>query len=71
MYLDESSSLTEITKDYDTDDLRQNLREYGYPPGPLVPSTKRLYMRKLNRIIKNQDKPLPDNKPINIPSGAY
>lgn len=54
-YLEESSnSLTEITEDYDTDYVRQSLRKYGAPPGPIVPSTKHLYVRKLNRIVKNQ-----------------
>lgn len=47
------SSLSDIIEDYDTDYVRQSLRKYGYPPGPLVPSTKQLYVRKLNRIIKD------------------
>lgn len=52
--IDESSSdLTEITEDYDTDYVRYCLRKYGFSPGPLVPSTKQLYIRKLNRIKRN------------------
>lgn len=51
-FIDESSnSLIEISKDYDTDYVRQSLREHGCPPGPLVPSTKRLYIRKLHRLL--------------------
>lgn len=50
----DSTSLTEVTDDYDTDYVRQSLRRYGYYPGPLLPSTKQVYVRKLNRILKNQ-----------------
>jgi hypothetical protein len=38
--------------DYDTDILRRKLKENGYNPGPIVPTTKRLYLRKLLRIQK-------------------
>jgi len=38
--------------DYDTDTLRRELKENGYIPGPIVPTTKRLYLKKLFRIQK-------------------
>jgi len=38
--------------DYDTDTLRRELKKNGYIPGPIVPTTKRLYLRKLFRIQK-------------------
>lgn len=65
-YIDESSSLTELTDDYDTDDIRQSLRKYGYPPGPLVSSTKRIYARKLSRIMKNKPELKQDDLATNI-----
>jgi hypothetical protein len=36
--------------DYDTDVLRGKLKENGYIPGPIIPTTKRLYLRKLLRL---------------------
>jgi hypothetical protein len=36
--------------DYDTDVLRGKLKENGYIPGPIIATTKRLYLRKLLRI---------------------
>lgn len=69
-YLDEcSSSLTEISKDYDTDYVRQSLREFGHPPGPLVPSTKQVYVRQLNRLFRQTE--LKDDKHINNISGIF
>jgi len=41
--------------DYDTDTLRRELKRNGYIPGPIVPTTKRLYLRKLFRIQKKPD----------------
>ncbi|XP_025419352.1 uncharacterized protein LOC112689739 isoform X2 [Sipha flava] len=49
-----SDHYIDSAEDYDTDYVRQSLRKYGVPPGPIVPSTKHLYVRKLNRIVKNQ-----------------
>lgn len=56
LYFLDSSSSTEVTDDYDTDFVRQSLRKYGYHPGPLLPSTKHVYVRKLNEILKSQSK---------------
>jgi len=71
-YIDESSSnLTEISKDYDTDYVRQSLREFGHPPGPLVPSTKQVYVRKLNRLLHRQTELSHDDKHINSSSGIF
>lgn len=58
--------MSEIIEDYDTDYVRQSLRKYGYPPGPLVPSTKQLYVRKLNLIIKNETELKNDPKNISL-----
>ncbi|KAL5238363.1 hypothetical protein ACI65C_005773 [Semiaphis heraclei] len=66
-----SSNLTEISKDYDTDYVRQSLREFGHPPGPLVPSTKQVYVRKLNRLLHRQTDLSHDDKHINNSPGPY
>lgn len=52
----ESCPETELTipLDYDTDDLRTELTQFGEVPGPITKSTKRLYMK---RLIKYQRKP--------------
>ncbi|XP_025200447.1 uncharacterized protein LOC112598258 [Melanaphis sacchari] len=69
--LDECScSLVEIS-DCDTDYIRESLRECGYPPGPIVPSTKQVYVRKLNQILQKQTEEKHDDKPINNSSGSY
>jgi hypothetical protein len=39
--------------DYDTDILRRKLKENGYTPGPIVATTKRLYLRKLLSLQRN------------------
>jgi len=44
---------------------------YGCPPGPLVPSTKQLYVRKLNRILHRQSKLKHDDKHTNNLSGIF
>lgn len=69
----DSNNLTDIvnTDDYSSDYIRQSLRMYGDPPGPLVPSTKRLYIRKLNRIIKNNAVYTTDDKRDNNLSGIF
>jgi hypothetical protein len=41
-----------LSLDYDTDRLHRELKENGYTPGPIVPTTKRLYLRKLFKIQK-------------------
>lgn len=43
-----------IPLDYDTDDLRKELTQFGEVPGPITKSTKRLYMK---RLIKYKRKP--------------
>lgn len=62
--------MTDVT-DCDTDYVRQSLRKFGCPPGPLGPSTKHLYVRKLNRILKNQAEVKRENKPINMLLGIF
>lgn len=65
-----SSSLVEIAE-YDTDYVRESLREYGYPPGPIVASTKQVYVKKLNQILHGQTKRKCNDEPINNSSGPY
>lgn len=43
-----------IPLDYDTDELRKELTQFGEVPGPITKSTKRLYMK---RLIKYKRKP--------------
>jgi len=65
-----SSNLTEISNDYDTDYIKYNLRKFGHQPGPIVATTKQLYLRKLNRIKRNPELNANDNN-ININSGNF
>lgn len=83
-YIDDSSSSSSsdssigraaIAEEYDTDSLRHNLRKFGHPPGPIIPTTKQLYVQKLKRILKDQ---APDqanteqnNIVINISPGIF
>ncbi|KAJ9591802.1 hypothetical protein L9F63_001619 [Diploptera punctata] len=48
--------------DYDTDVLRKRLLERGFTPGPIIPSTKKLYLRKLVRLEKNPVRISPKTK---------
>lgn len=47
----ESGTCTDfaVPTDYDTDDLRKELRNYGDVPGPITKGTKRLYLKRLIR----------------------
>lgn len=47
----ESGTCTDLVvpSDYDTDDLRKELRQYGDVPGPITKNTKRLYLKRLVR----------------------
>ncbi|PSN46708.1 hypothetical protein C0J52_14441 [Blattella germanica] len=47
-----NSSSIPSSLDYDTDILRKRLKDRGFLPGPIVPSTKKLYLRKLVRLEK-------------------
>jgi hypothetical protein len=48
--------------DYDTDVLRRKLKENGYTPGPIIPTTKRLYLRKLLRFQRKPIQISPETK---------
>lgn len=61
----ESGTCTDlpVPSDYDTDDLRKELKQFGDSPGPINKNTKRLYLKRLVRykrcpkqsiIYKNQ-----------------
>lgn len=45
----ESGTCTALPTDYDTDDLRKELKYFGDVPGPITKSTKRLYLKRLVR----------------------
>lgn len=47
----ESGTCTEFTTptDYDTDNLRQELKAFGDVPGPITKNTKKLYLKRLVR----------------------
>lgn len=47
----ESGTCTDLAvpSDYDTDDLRKELRQFGDTPGPITKHTKRLYLKRLIR----------------------
>lgn len=47
----ESGTCTDfaVPTDYDTDDLRKELKNYGEVPGPITKGTKRLYLKRLIR----------------------
>lgn len=44
-----------LPTDYDTDDLRKELKYYGDNPGPINKSTKRLYLKRLVRYKRKKD----------------
>lgn len=50
-----SSSNISIPCDYDTDVLRNELTQFGAPPGPIMKTTKRLYMKQLLRFQRNPE----------------
>uniref|UniRef100_A0A0K8VDW3 Ankyrin repeat and LEM domain-containing protein 1 n=1 Tax=Bactrocera latifrons TaxID=174628 RepID=A0A0K8VDW3_BACLA len=47
--------------DYETDELRAELAQFGDPPGPITRSTKRLYIKRLIKYKRNA----PDLQQIN------
>lgn len=53
----ESGTYTALPTDYDTDDLRRELKFFGDVPGPITKATKRLYLKRLVRYKR---------KPVNI-----
>lgn len=58
----ESGTCTDLAvpSDYDTDDLRKELRRFGDVPGPITKNTKRLYLKRLIRY-KRRPKQTTDN----------
>lgn len=50
--LSSGSSLPESIE-YDTDSLRKELIAVGYSPGPIGPTTKRVYLLKLKELKKS------------------
>lgn len=51
-----SESSLPITFDYDTDTLRKELTLEGFEPGPITPTTKRVYIKKLIELKRNPSK---------------
>lgn len=51
----ENETVTELPIDYDTDDLRKELKAYGEKPGPITKNTKRLYLRRLVRYHRSRN----------------
>lgn len=51
----ESGTCTDLAtpSDYDTDNLRQELKAFGDKPGPITKSTKRLYLKRLVRYKRH------------------
>lgn len=49
---------TEVTipLEYDTDNLRTELTQFGAPPGPISSTTKKLYMKRLMRFKRQAKK---------------
>lgn len=52
-----STASTDITIpiDYDTDALRMELTMFGAAPGPILKSTKRLYVKRLLKFKRNTE----------------
>lgn len=44
-----------LDTDYDTDALRNELTEFGEPPGPITKGTKKLYLRRLVKYQRNPE----------------
>lgn len=63
--LSNTSAESEITdfatpSDYDTDNLRQELKAFGDVPGPITKSTKRLYLKRLIRYKRRPQQTIND-----------
>lgn len=50
------STELDLPVDYDTDVIRQELTNYGEPPGPITSTTKPVYLKKLLRIKRNPER---------------
>lgn len=49
-FVQESDSpLSSVDTAYETDELRRELKEFGYNVGPITGGTKRVYLRQLKR----------------------
>lgn len=64
-FLSNTSAESEITdfatpSDYDTDNLRQELKAFGDVPGPITKSTKRLYLKRLIRYKRRPQQTVND-----------
>lgn len=64
-FLSNTSAGSEITdiatpSDYDTDNLRQELKAFGDVPGPITKSTKRLYLKRLIRYKRRPQQTVND-----------
>lgn len=60
----ESGTCTDfpLPSDYDTDDLRKELRTFGDVPGPITKSTKRLYLKRLVRYKRRPERMIANPK---------
>lgn len=60
----ESGTCTDyrLPSDYDTDDLRKELKALGDVPGPITKSTKRLYLKRLVRYKRHPQKSMQNLK---------
>lgn len=64
-FLANTSAESEITdfatpSDYDTDNLRQELKAFGDVPGPITKSTKKLYLKRLVRYKRRPQQTVND-----------
>lgn len=59
----ESETCTDFAtpSDYDTDNLRQELKAFGDVPGPITKNTKRLYLKRLIRYKRRPQHPVNSN----------
>lgn len=60
----ESGTCTDfaVPTDYDTDDLRKELKHFGEVPGPITKGTKRLYLKRLIRYKRRPQKAIKNLK---------
>lgn len=53
-----------IPSEYGTEDLRKELKQFGDQPGPIIKSTKRLYLKRLTRYKRQQNRAQPNRNGV-------
>lgn len=49
------STHVDVPLEYDTDDMKRELTQFGDAPGPITKTTKKLYLKKLMKYKRNPE----------------